>query len=785
MVASIALVQPSLRVSRDFIDYPYHSDLAVVQVASILQQSGFDLTLVDGFAMPESDLVALEDNYVLLGAPNDVLCAAVEHPELILIHYTPFHRPPARDPVLGTLLDTLRTTLPDVPMVLADLYQSGEHYIEAPARDILAAYPEVDVLLKYQAEEVVDDLCKRLIREGRPATPQALTGPEVSDLNTLPLPAWGLVDLEARDQFMVRLVDKLGRGSWAFPVNGRTLPAISSRGCPYRCSHCSSNPGREAGGAKRQRRLDQDHMVSLIGDLAAKHGATRIDFLDEMVNVDVNHFDALLTELGRHEVTYDFPNGMRADWVRPDQLARMAGRISTLSVSAESGVQRVVDDVVGKALALPSVESTVAEATRLGISTLVHFIIGMPGETRRDINQTLEYAVHLHQSYGAWPAVQYATPLPGTRLADDYVAKSGGNVPAITDFNPLFQHHPVTSGEDFDPDVLRQFKWTFDQRIGAGLGPQKVIMNVTYRCNNRCNFCAVGNRTQLDGQIEDQKEILLQYREQGLRMVDFDGGEPTLYEQLVPLVRYCKNIGYSGINVTTNGRMCAYPDYARRLVNSGLTTLLFSVHGPDAETHARQVGVQEAFDQTVEGIRHCVKHAPPSVDLGMNITLTKTNHDLLPDVTQLAWDLGLKWLNIQFLTPFGRATTRINPDTAAAAKIAMGVIDEWRDRMKFQVINLPFCFMPGYEEFILGDLLKIQRHMVFVNNEGVNLYDYLRERRSYEPECYECPYKVFCGGFYGLEDSPEPPWDFTFLEPDVLQVGVGTGCSSSSPKRST
>ena len=56
-----------------------------------------------------------------------------------------------------------------------------------------------------------------------------------------------------------------------------------------------------------------------------------------MVNVDVNHFDALLTELGRHEVTYDFPNGMRADWVRPDQLARMAGRISTLSVSAESG----------------------------------------------------------------------------------------------------------------------------------------------------------------------------------------------------------------------------------------------------------------------------------------------------------------------------------------------------------------------------------------------------------------------------------------------------------------
>jgi hypothetical protein len=41
--------------------------------------------------------------------------------------------------------------------------------------------------------------------------------------------------------------------------------------------------------------------------------------------------------------------------------------------------------------------------------------------------------------------------------------------------------------------------------------------------------------------------------------------------------------------------------------------------------------------------------------------------------------------------------------------------------MKFQVINLPFCFMPGYERFLAGDLGKRSRHMVFVNNETVNL----------------------------------------------------------------
>jgi len=48
----------------------------------------------------------------------------------------------------------------------------------------------------------------------------------------------------------------------------------------------------------------------------------------------------------------------------------------------------------------------------------------------------------------------------------------------------------------------------------------------------------------------------------------------------------------------------------------------------------------------------------------------------------------------------------IAPDTQAAADLAMRVIDQWKDRMKFQVINLPFCFMPGYERFLMGDMLK-------------------------------------------------------------------------------
>lgn len=765
---SVILVQPPLRVSRDFIDYPYHSDLGVVQAAAVLREQSMAVRVVDAYAMANSRLSALQDNYVLMGAPVSDVVEAVGDAGIIVVRYTPFHRPPHTDPILAELLDALRLQAPETPIVLADLYQSGEHYVDRSGNEILGAYPPVDGFIKYQAESVLTAVCNRLLSDGRPETPFVEIGPAVADLDALPLPAWELVDLRARDAFMADVVFNLGRGGWAFPINGRTLPAVSSRGCPYRCAHCSSNPSRLPDMPKRQYRLSEQRLGELVRGLVQEHHATRIDFLDEMVNVETAHFDSLLAHLDAHKVAYDFPNGMRADWVTKEQLATMAGHISTLSVSAESGVQRVVDEVVGKKLDLTRVEAAVAEASRLKIPTLVHFIIGMPGETKAEINGTLEYALKLHSQYGAWPAVQYATPLPGTRLATNALEAAGGQLPEVADFGPLFQHEPVTRDVDFTPADLQAFKWTFDQRMGVGHGPQKVIMNVTYRCNNRCNFCAVGNRKQLDGNFDYQKKVLIEYRNLGLHSVDFDGGEPTLYENLTALIRYCRKIGYSAINVTTNGRMCVYPDYAKRLVRSGLSTLLFSVHGADAETHAKNVGVPEAFEQTTEGIRQCVAFAPKGVDLGMNITLTKSNYEQLPAVTQLAWDLGLRWLNIQFLTPFGRATSRVNPDTHAAADTAMKVIEQWRDKMKFQVINLPFCFMPGYEEFILGDLLKIQRHMVFVNNSDVNLYDYLKERRSYAPECESCPHKVFCGGFYDLDECTEPPWEFDIMDPDEV-----------------
>jgi MoaA/NifB/PqqE/SkfB family radical SAM enzyme len=745
----VLLVHPPMSIARDFIDYPYFSDLGAVQLAAVLEAAGHETELVDAFALPDSGLEWRSDGRARLGATTSAVVAAVRnHPEVVLVTYSPFARPPVRDDVMAAMLEALRVRFEDAPVWLVDAYQGGQHYVEAPGEAVLQAYPEVDAWVKYEAEVTVPRL---LAEHATGASVHGTYRGERPELDALPFPAWNRIDLAAHDRFRARVVEHLGRGRWAFPIDGRTLPLTTSRGCPFVCVHCSSNPDRRPDEPKTQRRFGETRLREIVRTLTREHGATRLAVLDELVNVNRRHFDALLEAVEEADIAFDVPNGMRADYLERRHFARMHGRVTTVSVSAESGSQRVVSAVVGKQLELDSIVRAARHAHSAGVPLMVHYMIGLPGETAAEINETLSFALDLWDRYRARPAVQYATPLPGTALAQ------GRHLPVVADWGPLFQGSPSDLGT-VSPELLQRFKSTFDARLRASSGPQKLIMNVTYVCNNHCTFCAVGTRTQVDGHPTRQREHLIKYRRRGVTMVDFDGGEPTLNPELVPLIRHARALGYERINVTTNGRLCAYPEFAARLVQSGLTTLLFSVHGADPRTHAQQVGVAEAFEQTVSGIRNCVRARPDHVELGMNITITKGNHRQLEEVAQLAWDLELRWLNIQFLTPFGRATRMVAPDTEEAASIAMGVIDRWHERMKVQVINLPYCYMPGYERFMEGDRLKLARHMVFVNNEDVNLSDYLAERRVRKPVCASCPHACFCGGFYELDKVPEPPW---------------------------
>jgi MoaA/NifB/PqqE/SkfB family radical SAM enzyme len=753
-VARVLVVHPPVSVARDFIDYPYFADLGAVQLAAVLREDGHAVDLVDAYALPGSSLIWRGDGRAHLGAPVDeVLARAVgragEGHDLAVVAFTPFHRPPRRDEVLGALLVGLRRATPGTPVVLADLYQSGQHYVEADGAAVLAGYPEAVAWVKYEGEATVPALVLAHARGERIAG--AHRGADVPSLDALPLPAWDLVDLAAHDAFRARVVEHLGRGAWAFPIDGRTLPLVTSRGCPFRCAHCSSNPGREAGAPKTQRRLSLPRLREHMAALVRAHDATRLEVLDELLNVNERHFDGFLELAAELDARFDVPNGMRADYLERRHLEAMRGRVTTVSVSAESGVQRVVTEVVGKQLDLVRIEQAAARAHATRVPLMVHFMIGLPGETAEEINGTLEFAASLFARHGARPAVQFATPLPGTALARER------SLPVVDDWGPHFQMEPTPLSSVSAAD-LQRFKQTFDAWMRAAEEPPTATVNVTYVCNNDCIFCATGPRTGIDAHPPSQRREIERLRRLGATTLAIDGGEPTLNPELVPLLRHARALGFERIEVTTNGRMCFYEDFAHKLVSSGLTSLVFSVHGPDAELHARHVGAPEAFEQTATGIRNCVKHARPGVALAMSTTVTRHNVGRLADIADLAIGLGLKQLLLRAVTPFGRDTASVAVDPVAAATAVRAVIDRFRDRLGIEVRDIPYCFLPGYDSFVAGDAGPLAHRALRTNAEVVHLAQYVAEQRVRRPVCLSCPHAVICGGFLDTSGASDPPW---------------------------
>lgn len=773
-MARVAVWFAPLEISRDFIDYPYFADLGAVQAAAVLREAGHEVTLHDALAQPGATLEALQGDRVRLGVEVETLIRDAPPSDFALVAYTPFQRPPSRDRALAQLLEWLRREQPARPILLADLYQSGQHVVDVPSDAVLSAYPEVDGLLRYEAEGHLVPWVEELLRLGRPEKPEVRdgnNGPEI-DLNRLPLPAWDLVDTQAYFSFHRSVMQGLGRPHWAFPIDADHLPMLSSRGCPFRCAHCSSNPGLPQGKPKTQRRYSPERLAAHL-DWLQRHGARSVHLLDELANVNERHFDVLTELLAARGLNFEIPNGVRADYVRPKHLAAMHAHLTTLSISAESGVQRVVDEVVGKQLDLRAIVETAERAHAAGVRLLIHYIIGMPGESAAEINGTLDFALDLFERFNAEPSVQFATPLPGTRLAREAINRGAAALPLVQDWGPHFQGKPSLETSSFTSDDLLAFKASFDRRLEALRAPAEVTLAVNYQCNNRCGFCSVGSPPEIPqgnfstmderARLRALAERLTSEYAAGARDLRLDGGEPTLSRSLFQLIAVSKRIGYQRVSLVTNGRLASYPAYAERLARSGLDAIWLSLHGSHPGLHDALVGDPGAFEQSHEGLKQLLSLAPETLDVGVQVTLTRENQHDLSSLLALLQGLGVRNVCLLGLDPGGADFARLDYDLDELSGSLVEALREFSGALSFCVKNLPVCTAPGFERLFEVDLSKPEAAPLsraarrYISLEGVEYDAYQRQRREHSERCASCHYKQICGGF-ARPGAPAPGW---------------------------
>gem|GEM_PF-352740 len=303
---------------------------------------------------------------------------------------------------------------------------------------------------------------------------------------------------------------------------------------------------------------------------------------------------------------------------------------------------------------------------------------------------------------------------------------------------------------------------------------EKLIINVSYRCNNRCGFCSVANRERADGVFERQLAALDEACARGVRLLDIDGGEPLLYPRLFDLIAAAQARGFERITVTSNGRLLSDEALCHRLATTGID-ILISLHASREDIHDHLVNAPGAWRQSVKGVMNACKSFK---SVGLNVTVVADNVEDLPRLAVLATKLGVKVFNIQLYTPFGESNPNFAPSFERLRAFLPQTIDSLKGIMPVYMVNAPHCALPGYEQYCSLDYHKNVRRMLFADGEEVNLAEYLGARRFKNAMCDNCPQDSVCGGFWDYGTDPDTGEKYRV---HMLDVIAGYPCDANCP----
>lgn len=113
---------------------------------------------------------------------------------------------------------------------------------------------------------------------------------------------------------------------------------------------------------------------------------------------------------------------------------------------------------------------------------------------------------------------------------------------------------------------------------------QTLFIELTTACNLKCRHCGYKDSKAIFIETEYAKKVIDQCIPQGLTMVMFTGGEPTLHPELMQLLKYCKERGIM-TKLTTNG--CHLYQLAELLHSSYLDQVVISIDAFEPQTYEK------------------------------------------------------------------------------------------------------------------------------------------------------------------------------------------------------
>ena len=231
-----------------------------------------------------------------------------------------------------------------------------------------------------------------------------------------------------------------------YEFNGvRYTTMLTSRGCPFKCSFCSSS--RLFGGYWRGR--SPENVLREMKIIYEDYSVRNIEFLDDTFTLNQERAEKICDGIIEQGWDISWGASSRVDALSRKLVEKMkkAG-CWILFLGIESGSQRILD-AMRKGITIEQAKKAVSMVKEAGIRVLGSFIIGFPQDTLETIRETIKFAKRLNLDYAQFSIL---TPYPGTPLFD-YV--KGSNMLLTEDWSRYTATEPIIRIEGLSKEDVK------------------------------------------------------------------------------------------------------------------------------------------------------------------------------------------------------------------------------------------------------------------------------------------------------------------------------------------
>jgi anaerobic magnesium-protoporphyrin IX monomethyl ester cyclase len=341
--------------------------IGLASLAAWLDQKGFETTLVDCFAKPNSQSRIRQ---ILQDQRPDILGLSCTTSSFL-------------DGV--EMAGWAKGLLPSIKTVM------GGPHISALKADALRGFPTIDFGVVGEGEETLAELAA-----GAWEQPASVKGLVYRDAEGNPVFNGYRDRLLELDRLPFPAYEKLDGYPSAYKLPIFNYPrapnssCVSSRGCPYSCSYCD----RSVFG-KSFRHNSADYMVAHVRHLNERFGVRHINFYDDQFTFNRKRIEDFANQLLAHPQRITYNCAARAEHLDEELLRLMkASGCWMVSLGIESGDPELLAQHRQRA-DLDLLADRIRMIKRAGIRVKGLLMMGLPGESEDSVHRSMAYVYSL------------------------------------------------------------------------------------------------------------------------------------------------------------------------------------------------------------------------------------------------------------------------------------------------------------------------------------------------------------------------------------------------------